>query len=692
MTIKRVTTCINILTLVMLVFLGIVLINLHVTNDSFIKVYEQRSLLLLLGDELRQSSKNLTACVQEYVVTEDDAYINTYKQILDERSGLIPRLSQKKISPDEKHALMELLQSEGVSAVEMAYLRKALRLSDELAALEWEAMYMVVGLFKDARGHYTIKGEPDKNRAISLVFGPQYRQRTAPIMENIDQFIAALDQRTATAVNTEREKVDLANFLVWLILGGICLLSCLATFFVYRRVANPLRDTAAFAARVTAGELDAELRVESDDEIGILRNSLNNMIHSLKAYITEMQGALLAASRSEASTKAKSEFLARMSHEIRTPMNGILGMTFLAMRDSAHNGKQLKYLQRIDSAAKQLLRIINDILDFSKIEAGKMELDEHTFRLSGVLQSVHELVLVKSQEKMLSLEFSKDSDVPDVLRGDSTRLAQVCINLCMNAIKFTEHGGVRLHVSRGTAEHGKLQLIFTVADTGIGISKVQQLTIFDSFSQAETSITRIYGGTGLGLSIAKRLVHLMGGDISVESSAGQGSTFRFTVLIQEGSAADIEEKKEQSVESLLAALPLPPLHVLLVEDNDINQEVAVEILQSMGVTVTLACNGAEALELCTKECFDLVLMDIQMPVMDGLTAARRIRNGDSAWAKTMPIIAMTANAMPSDKENSLAAGMNAHIAKPLHIVELHSALLAWGKKDAPPPHDDTVTP
>ena len=380
--------------------------------------------------------------------------------------------------------------------------------------------------------------------------------------------------------------------------------------------------------------------------------------------------------RSEAATKVKSEFLARMSHEIRTPMNGIIGMTYLAMRNNPDE-KQMVFLRRINVAATTLLDIINDILDFSKMEANKMEIKNASFSISGMLQSVYDLVQIKAEEKGLDLSFSVADNVPDVLIGDSLRLSQVCINICTNALKFTESGSVNLDVTLKSKDDKKILLLFAIKDTGIGISKDVQEHIFDSFSQADGSITRKYGGTGLGLSISKLIVKMMGGNIWLQSEPGKGSTFYFTVEVQEGTAEDIVEK-EHSLPGSFESASFLNLKVLLVEDNEINQEIAREILNDMGIKVTMAQNGAEALELWQSDDFDLIFMDIQMPVMDGLTAARAIRDSDAPRAKSIPIIAMTANAMSGDREKSLEAGMNEHITKPLNIEELRQALIVWG--------------
>ena len=449
------------------------------------------------------------------------------------------------------------------------------------------------------------------------------------------------------------------------LLAAVCV--CLFIF----PVTGDIKRLSLFARQVTQGAREARTGVRRNDELGDLAESLDEMVLALRDMVQ----------RSEAATIAKSEFLARMSHEIRTPMNGIIGMVYLAMREEP-DITQRKYLERIDRAAKNLLGIINDILDFSKIEANKMDITNHTFRLSGLLWSVYDLLHARAEEKGLSLEFSVADNVPDVLEGDSLRLAQVCINLCSNALKFTEEGSVGIHVALQEFSDAGIRLLFTIRDTGIGMNAKSLESIFDSFSQADGSTTRRYGGTGLGLAISRSLVHMMGGDIWVESEPGAGSTFYFTVLVQGGdpAAIDLEEDREETVEE---EGPRPGLRVLLAEDNEMNQEIALEVLKDIGVTPTLAPNGAEAVALWENGVYDLVLMDIQMPVMDGLTASRRIRESGTANAATVPIIAMTANAMSGDREKSLEAGMNDHITKPLDVAELRRALARWGAAPSP---------
>ena len=447
------------------------------------------------------------------------------------------------------------------------------------------------------------------------------------------------------------------------VLAAIFAVGCVFLFIF--PVTRDILRLSLFAKDVTEGRRDSATGVRRNDELGSLAESLDHMVDVLTEMVT----------RSEAASKAKSEFLARMSHEIRTPMNGIIGMTYLAMR-AGPDEKQMDYLRRIDNAAKTLLGVINDILDFSKMEAEKMEIHHSSFRLSRILWSIYDMLGVKSEEKGLAFDMAVSDDVPDIIESDPLRLAQICVNLCSNAIKFTEGGSVSLNVSLKSQDGDDLDLLFVVRDTGIGMSVEEQERVFDSFSQADGSTTRKYGGTGLGLAISKSLVRMMGGDIWVASEPGRGSAFFFTIRARVGAEKDLAD--EESAPALGEQTSLPELKVLLVEDNLINQEIALEILRGMGVDATLAENGAEAVEKWESGSYDLIFMDIQMPVMDGLTAARRIRESKAPRSASVPIVAMTANAMSGDREKSLEAGLDDHITKPLDINELRSALVLWG--------------
>lgn len=460
--------------------------------------------------------------------------------------------------------------------------------------------------------------------------------------------------------------------------GLLAFFALLLTLLLARRLAQrlaaPITTMAGAVQAIQSGDYQTSLPVLDNGEIGDLARHINNLARGLHQASREQERmiAQLVAAREEAeqANRSKSDFLAMMSHELRTPMNGVLGMLQL-LETTELNHEQAEYTALATESTEHLLKVINDILDFSRIERGALELERIPFNLLELIRSSLQVFQHSAQQRGLELRMDVQRGLDTLeVRGDPTRLRQILVNLLGNALKFTEEGAIRLEVRWQALDEQVLWLTCAVNDSGIGISAERLEHMFEAFRQADSSTSRRYGGTGLGLAIARTLAERMGGTLQASSEEGLGSTFTLEIplpfLVRPGVAA---------LESQRPAELATGQHVLLVEDNPVNQTVIEAMLRSLGYSVTLVGDGAQAVHSARHEQYDVILMDCRLPLLDGYEATRQIRA--QAGRRQVPIIALTANALQGDREACLEAGMDDYLAKPFKRADLQQMLLRW---------------
>ena len=475
-----------------------------------------------------------------------------------------------------------------------------------------------------------------------------------------------------------------AAYEVGMVVLGVSILALWMISYFIMRFAQGILDTLFslihFAKRVSQGDLSLQLEdTTRTDELAELHLSLQRLVVSLRTMLEQTEEA----------SKLKGQFLANMSHEIRTPINAILGISYLSLRDKEISGKQRSNLDKIQVAAKSLLGVINDILDISKVEAGRLEFDETPFNILDTIENALVIQQINATDKGILLNFRYEEDSPKRFLGDPMRIGQVLNNLLSNAVKFTKQGSITVKCWQtkvptsslpkahedGSVETRPMAMVhIAVTDTGMGISDETKSILFRPFTQADASITRKFGGTGLGLAISRSIAELMGGDLTVVSQPGEGSTFEFSMrLVVDTSAPQQREDLSQDMD--FSKLDLSQKRILIAEDNEINQIILQEMLAPSHASLVTVGNGQLAVDAVRASDFDIALMDMQMPIMDGLQATSAIRKFRTH--SQLPIIAVTANAMLEDKNRGQEVGMNAYLTKPIDPAELYRTLKHW---------------
>jgi signal transduction histidine kinase/CheY-like chemotaxis protein len=668
------------------------LMALEVQNQSALAAAEaQHYASYKLSDELRQSSDDLTRMARLYVTTGDPVYEAYFRRILAIRDGEAPRpngytgiywdfvtaTGEDPRPNGEPIALQVMMQRMHFTEDEFAKLRESQQKSDGLVALEDRAMGAVKGLYPDEEGRYSLRGEPDLALARELLHSPAYLQAKAAIMAPIEEFTSMVEARTASEIDGLRGH---AIFLVRaaLVLMGLTIgLLLIGFFLLQRRVTRPVGELASAAKRAERGDYGGRVAVRGKDEIGQLARAFNQMSGAIASDIEvrEETATQLAQAREEAdaANHAKSAFLANMSHELRTPMNAILGYSEMLMEDANDEGNEESAadLQKIHSAGKHLLALINDVLDLAKVEAGKMDVHLESFSIPQMLEEVTTTIdtLVKKNDNRLKLEI--DPSLGE-MRADITKVRQALFNLLSNAAKFTRQGEIGL-MARGVQEEGVSWVLMSVSDSGIGIPPEKLDHVFEEFSQADETTSRNFGGTGLGLPISRRFCQMMGGDILVESTPGEGSTFTIRLPLEVAP----EETRAESAQVAVVPVPGAERTVLVIDDDPNALDLIGRTLQGAGMRVVTASDGSEALRMARSLLPAAITLDVMMPGMDGWEVLQELKADPTT--RDIPVIMVT---MTDDRSLGYALGATEFLTKPVERSQLVQLLDRYAPGDA----------
>ena len=660
MNLKKLFMLLFILNTVSFIFVAIVINKYQKATIQLEDAYQMQYKSLLLAQELRQSSDDLTRMARTYVVTGNEMFKEQFQTVLDIRNGKVPRPSryrgifwdfytlnnEKPIFDGEKVSLRDLMIRANFSKEELDLLINSQNESDYLTNLERKAMQAVE--------------QKDFKSARDLMHSDEYHQAKIRIMKPLDEFYKAFESRTKKKVHEAHLEVKELEFYVNVIVLFSIIVFLMSFFTILIRIVYPIDLLRISMIKLSSNKMDVQLdKNKYQDELGDMIGSVAIFKENTQKLISSEEQLKLAIEDARNANKAKSIFLARMSHELRTPLNAILGFSNLLSKSSNINVNEKENLQTIRKSANYLLNIINEILELSKIEAGKIEVFPKTFNLHETIKEIEALFLFRSNAKGLEFNIRYASNLPKFVTLDEQRLRQVLINLLSNSLKFTTKGKIDLYIYESMNK-----LFFEVSDTGIGISKDDLKIIFKPFEQIrEENYNK--NGTGLGLSITKELISLMGGSISAKSEKQKGSQFYFSVSFEKASKDLIEDIKNKN---LIVGMENKEFSktALVVDDIEENRKLLVEMLNFYGIKTYEAKNGLEVLDVYKKEKIDIIFMDILMPKLNGIETIKEIRKTN----QDIPIVVVSANVFTEDKNNALENGANDFMSKPIEESEL----------------------
>ena len=637
--------------------------------------YNMQYKSLILADELRQSSDDLTRMARTYVITGNPMFEEQYKTVLAIRNGELPRpkryngifwdfltLQGNKPKLDgEKIPLRDLMRNANFPDSELNMLFTSQNESDDLTKLEHKAMNAIKGKFLDKDGNYTIKGEPDFALARELMHSKEYHEAKIRIMEPLDRFYRAFENRTKQKVDEARATVKELEFYVNVIVLFSIIFFLMSFFIILFRIVYPIDLLRRVMLKLSQNDMSVEIdKNKFDDEVGDMIGAVEIFKENTQKLLTSEHQIKQAMQEATTANKAKSIFLARMSHELRTPLNAILGFSNILKKSMNATISEKENLNIIKRSADHLLNIINEILELSKIEAGKMELSLKNFNLFELIKEIEDIFAFRCENKGLKFKI-ETLNLPKYIKADEQRLRQILINLLGNSLKFTNEGEISLYIY----ELNK-KLFFEVKDSGIGIDKFNIKKVFKPFEQVKQD-NYTQQGTGLGLSITKELISLMGGNIYLKSQVGVGSEFYFSINYEK--ANEEELSKENNTKNIVGIKNENfTKTILVVDDIKENRDLITLLLNSYGFKTLQATSGKEALDVFENEKLDLIFMDILMEGMDGLETMQNIRASKSG--KDIPIIALSANVFEEDKMEALKNGANDFLAKPVEEKEI----------------------